>query len=88
MIRLLILVVVVVLIFVLASGCTQPVPVPSVKLAEPAPRLMLDIPDLPPVKAGDDIYRGYGVCRAEYGNVKSVATGLQGYVRVIHQQKQ
>jgi len=87
-IRLLIMVIVVLLIIVLAAGCTQSVPVPPQKqIAYPEPRLMLDIPDLPPVKPGDDIYRTLGVCRAEYGNVKYVAKGLQGYVRVIHSEK-
>lgn len=69
------------------AGCA-PVPVPSSELDWPDPNLMAKIPDLPPVKRGDDLYHSNLVCRGEYGRVADKARGLQGYVNVIHKRKE
>ena len=65
------------------AGCAGDVPVPTTKIAEPSSRLMANIPDLPPVKAGDDIKEAAAVCRADRAEVASKARGLQTYVRTI-----
>lgn len=87
MIRLLVLLAVLGIILMLAAGCAKEPP-PPIELEKPSPRLMLDIPDLPPVRVGDNLYLGYGVCRAEYGRVATTARGLQNYVRVITKRKE
>jgi hypothetical protein len=48
---------------------------------------MSNIPDLPPIKAGDDSYQSLAACRADRAEVAGKAKGLQGYVRTILKKK-
>ena len=69
------------------AGCATDVPVPLAKLDPPSARLMANIPDLPPVKAGDNVYEQAAVCRADRAEVASKAKGLQGYIRTVLQKQ-